>query len=77
MNIIFSFGIMLMIVLNDIFDFLKIDVGRLELEEVLFNIRCLVDDIVGVFVMKVLEKNLFYNVYIFFWVLVRILGDLV
>ncbi|MVF10766.1 response regulator [Ketobacter sp. MCCC 1A13808] len=75
LNTILSSGTTLMTVLNDILDFSKIDAGRLELEEVSFNIRRLVDDTAGVFAMKAPEKNLFYNVYISPRVPARILGD--
>lgn len=75
LNTILSSGTTLMTVLNDILDFSKMDAGRLQLEQVSYNIRKLVDDSAGVFAMKAVEKDLFYNSYIEPEVPARITGD--
>ncbi len=64
LNIILSSGQSLLTVLNDILDYSKIEAGKLEMEQVKFNLRTLVDETAAIFTMRARDKQLYYNVYI-------------
>jgi hypothetical protein len=57
-------GQSLLRVLNDILDYSKIEAGKIDLENIPFAIRPLVDETAAIFAVRALEKGLFYNVYI-------------
>lgn len=48
----------LLSLINDILDFSKIDAGKLELEELDFNLRCMLGDFAEAMALKAQEKNL-------------------
>ncbi len=57
-------GDALLLLLNDLLDFSKIDSGNLQLEEVDFDVRLLLDDIVGLFHARAQSKGLHLSCFI-------------
>ncbi len=58
LNVITSSGRALLGVINDILDYSKIEAGKMELEEIDFNLEELANECVSVFSLKADEKNL-------------------
>lgn len=75
LNTILGSGKTLLTVLNEILDYSKIEAGKVELENIQFSIRNLIDETTSVFSVRALEKGLFYNVYISAEVPAAISGD--
>lgn len=75
LNTILGSGRTLLTVLNDILDYSKIEAGKIELEDIQFNIRSLIDETTSVFAVRAVEKNLYFNVYISADVPALIAGD--
>jgi signal transduction histidine kinase/CheY-like chemotaxis protein/ligand-binding sensor domain-containing protein len=74
-NIIKTSGESLLTVINDILDFSKIESGMIELEEMDFDIRQCIEEIMDMFSMKAAEKNLDLIYQIDHRVPVQIIGD--
>lgn len=75
LNTILGSGRTLLTILNDILDYSKIEANKLELENISFNIRRLIDETASIFALKALEKNIFYNCHIAPDVPIKITGD--
>lgn len=72
---ILNSGNALLHVLNDILDYSKIEAGKLELEEITFNVREVMEDCASVFTLKADGTKLFYNMYISPSVPRKMIGD--
>ena len=57
-DVIFSSGQTLLIIINDILDYSKIEAGKMELENIAFNLEQLVVDVLQIFRLKCQEKQL-------------------
>ena len=57
-QIVSSSGESLMVIINDILDYSKIEAGKLDLEELDFDIRDLLEDFSGMMAMRAQEKDL-------------------
>ena len=53
-----SCGDQLLALINDILDFSKIEAGHLEIEEIDFNLRALVEDLGDIFAPRYQEKGI-------------------
>jgi signal transduction histidine kinase/CheY-like chemotaxis protein len=65
----------LLIVINDILDFSKIESGRLDLERIPFDLRRLVEDVVGLFIASARSKRLELVCFVPPGLPTRVLGD--
>lgn len=75
LNTILGSGNSLLTVLNDILDYSKIEAGKLEVENIQFNVRQIVDETAAIFATPAKDKGLYYNVYISPYVPEEIMGD--
>lgn len=57
-------GDSLLTLINDILDFSKIEAGKIELENVNFEVKSIIEDILNLFIIKALEKNIKIKYYI-------------
>lgn len=62
-------------VINDVLDFSKIEAGKLELEEIDFSLRDLLDDLLDVIWLKAVEKGLYLQLWYAAGAPERVCGD--
>lgn len=62
-------------IINDILDFSKIESGKLELEEIEFNVQDLVDDCLSLFALQAADKKLKFFCYVVPKTPVKLMGD--
>jgi PAS domain S-box-containing protein len=65
----------LLVVINDILDYSKIEAGKMELEKIGFNLNKVINDVISLFKSSVMEKGLFMNVFIESNVPSNLVGD--
>lgn len=64
-------------VINDIFDFMKMEFGKMEFEEYLFEFVICIKEVLGLFVVEVGKKNLELDYFFEDFVFVLVYGDMV
>ncbi|NLD99832.1 MAG: PAS domain S-box protein, partial [Fibrobacter sp.] len=60
-EIIKSSGNSLLNIINDILDISKIEAGKIDLEEITFDIRIMIQDLITFFSVRAIEKNLHFD----------------
>lgn len=65
----------LLVVINDILDYSKIEAGKMELEKAYFNLEKIINDVVGLFKLSAMEKGLVLNTSIGTDVPINLIGD--
>ncbi|SDD59858.1 response regulator [Sporomusa acidovorans] len=74
-NLLSSCAESLLSILNDILDFAKIEAGKLEIEEVAFDLRKVIENTARVYSIKASEKNLELILDIDFALPAKVIGD--
>lgn len=76
LNMIKVSGDTLLSLINDILDFSKIESGKLELEEINFNLNDCIEQVINILGAKIADKNLNFKYYIDPKIQYNLLGDI-
>ncbi|HEX2787940.1 MAG TPA: ATP-binding protein [Ignavibacteria bacterium] len=76
LNMIKVSGDTLLSLINDILDFSKIESGKLELEEINFNLNDCIEQVINILGAKITDKNLSFKYYIDPKIQYNLLGDI-
>lgn len=64
-------------ILDDIFDFLKIEVGKFNIDNILFFVLDIVEEVVCVLLLVVKKWNFEFEFVIVFDIFINLIGDIV
>ena len=74
-SIIFKSANTLLLLINDILDYSKIEAAKLKLEFVTFNLRSLMNDLKDILLINIKERNIDYDIWIDESVSEKLIGD--